>query len=209
MRGKMSDAGRDDGCDELLIPLDRLMFWCLISSLMLVAGILVYIYYLRKGQFDDPEDVKYQMFRETGIRSRNMPKYRNSLNDDPDDQDPKISRRSFLALMGVGACIVGRWAAGQDASILGFLYPNAMKIPPSVFSIGRPRSVIASEGKVFNPKQKVFIETREGKVQSADSRLHTSWAVLSIWWRQAMPVLAMDRLMTGMEEIPAARRLCL
>lgn len=25
---------------------------------------MIYIYYLRKGQFDDPEDVKYQMFRE-------------------------------------------------------------------------------------------------------------------------------------------------
>lgn len=41
------------------------MFWCLFSSLMLgLAGVAVYIYYLRKGQFDDPEDVKYQMFRD-------------------------------------------------------------------------------------------------------------------------------------------------
>lgn len=29
-----------------------------------LAGVLVYIYYFYKGQFDDPEDVKYQMFRE-------------------------------------------------------------------------------------------------------------------------------------------------
>lgn len=29
-----------------------------------LAGMLVYIYYLRKGQFEDPEDVKYQMFRD-------------------------------------------------------------------------------------------------------------------------------------------------
>lgn len=29
-----------------------------------LAGMLVYVYYLRKGQFDDPEDVKYQMFRD-------------------------------------------------------------------------------------------------------------------------------------------------
>lgn len=29
-----------------------------------VAGFLVYLYYLRKGQFDSSEDVKYQMFRE-------------------------------------------------------------------------------------------------------------------------------------------------
>jgi cytochrome b6-f complex iron-sulfur subunit len=93
-----------------------------------------------------------------------MPKYRNSLNVDPDDKDPKISRRSFLALMGVGACLLG--AAGMvNISLLGFLYPNAMKVPPSVFSIGRPEEVLSREGKVFNPKQKVFIETQSGKVR--------------------------------------------
>lgn len=43
----------------------KFMFWCLLSSLALgLAGVAVYIYYLRKGQFDDPEDVKYQMFRD-------------------------------------------------------------------------------------------------------------------------------------------------
>lgn len=41
------------------------MFWCLASSLLLgIGGMGVYIYFLRKGQFDDPEDVKYQMFRD-------------------------------------------------------------------------------------------------------------------------------------------------
>lgn len=40
------------------------MFWYLISTIaMALAGIVVYVYYLRQGQFDDPEDVKYQMFR--------------------------------------------------------------------------------------------------------------------------------------------------
>lgn len=35
------------------------------SSLALgLGGLWVYVYYLRKGQFDDPEDVKYQMFRD-------------------------------------------------------------------------------------------------------------------------------------------------
>ncbi len=93
-----------------------------------------------------------------------MPKYRNSLNVDPDDKDPLISRRSFLALMGVGACILGA-AQLVNVSLLGFLYPNAMKIPPSVFSIGRPEEVLAHDGKVFYPKQKVFIETNSGKVR--------------------------------------------
>ena len=41
------------------------MLWCLASSFLLgLGGIGVYIYFLRQGQFDDPEDVKYQMFRE-------------------------------------------------------------------------------------------------------------------------------------------------
>lgn len=93
-----------------------------------------------------------------------MPKHRNSLNVDPNDKDPLITRRSFLALLGVGACLIG---AGTliNASALGYLYPNAMKVPPSVFSIGRPEEVLSREGKLFYPKQKVFIETQAGKVR--------------------------------------------
>lgn len=94
-----------------------------------------------------------------------MPKYRNSLNTDKNDNDPSLmSRRSFLALMGVGACILGLGQA-FNASALGFLYPNAMKIPASIFSIGRPEEVLSREGKTFFPKQKVFIETVSGKVR--------------------------------------------
>lgn len=93
-----------------------------------------------------------------------MPKYRNSLNIDPDSNDPKITRRTFLAILGVGACLIG---LGQlvNISVLGFLYPNAMKIPPSIFSLGRPDEVLSKEGKVFDPKQKVFVETKEGRVR--------------------------------------------
>ena len=93
-----------------------------------------------------------------------MPKHRNSLNVDSNSNDPLISRRSFLALMGVGACLIG---VGQMVGIssLGFLYPNAMKTPPSVFSIGRPDEILSREGKIFNPKQKVFVETLSGKVR--------------------------------------------
>ncbi len=41
------------------------MLWLIVSSIAFGgSGMLVYIYYLRKGQFEDPEDVKYQMFRE-------------------------------------------------------------------------------------------------------------------------------------------------
>ncbi len=93
-----------------------------------------------------------------------MPKYRNTLNVDPDDQDPLITRRSFLAMLGVGACILGVGNLA-GASFLGFLYPNAMKIPPSVFSIGRPEDVLALDGKFYDSNQKVFIETSSGKVR--------------------------------------------
>jgi len=41
------------------------MIWMIVSSIALgLAGMLIYVYYLRKGQFEDPEDVKYQMFRD-------------------------------------------------------------------------------------------------------------------------------------------------
>lgn len=86
------------------------------------------------------------------------------MNVDPNESDPMITRRSFLALLGVGACLLGA-AQIANASVLGFLYPNAMKVPPSVFSIGRPEEVLAREGKVFYPKQKVFIEVASGKVR--------------------------------------------
>lgn len=41
------------------------MIWYLATTFSFaLAGMLIYIYYLRKGQFDDSEEVKYQMFRE-------------------------------------------------------------------------------------------------------------------------------------------------
>ncbi len=42
-----------------------MIYWTLISSIVAaLAGLVVYIYYLSKGQFDDPEAVKYQLFHE-------------------------------------------------------------------------------------------------------------------------------------------------
>jgi nitrogen fixation-related uncharacterized protein len=41
------------------------MLWTIVSSLAFaLAGLAIYIYYFQKGQFEDPEDVKYQLFRE-------------------------------------------------------------------------------------------------------------------------------------------------
>jgi cbb3-type cytochrome oxidase maturation protein len=35
-----------------------------------LAGLVIFFYYWRKGQFDDCEDVKYQMFRDEEDDSR-------------------------------------------------------------------------------------------------------------------------------------------
>jgi len=41
------------------------MFWMIIGSIVAaLGGLVLYIYFLRKGQFDDDESVKYQLFRE-------------------------------------------------------------------------------------------------------------------------------------------------
>lgn len=41
------------------------MLWYIISSLAMgLTGLLIYVYYMRKGQFDDLEDIKYQLFRD-------------------------------------------------------------------------------------------------------------------------------------------------
>lgn len=41
------------------------IFWFLLISLLGgLIGVAVFIFHLRKGQFDDPEEPKYQMFRE-------------------------------------------------------------------------------------------------------------------------------------------------
>lgn len=92
-----------------------------------------------------------------------MPRYRNSLNVDSNANDPRISRRTFLALLGLGAGAGAVHFLG--AAVLGYLYPNAMKTPPSVFSVGRPEEVMATEGKIFNQKYKVFLEVSAGKVR--------------------------------------------
>ncbi len=42
-----------------------MMIWYIAGTISFaLSGMLIYIYYLQKGQFDDPEDVKYQMFRD-------------------------------------------------------------------------------------------------------------------------------------------------
>jgi len=92
-----------------------------------------------------------------------MPKYRNSLRVSRDKRDPKMSRRHFLSTVGWG--VVAGAGGILAAAMLGFLYPNALKIPPSVFSLGRPEDLLASEGRVFIPPQKLFAEVARGRVR--------------------------------------------
>lgn len=41
------------------------MFWMVMGSVVAaLGGLALYIYFLRKGQFEDDEAVKYQIFRE-------------------------------------------------------------------------------------------------------------------------------------------------
>ncbi|MDP1880393.1 MAG: cbb3-type cytochrome oxidase assembly protein CcoS [Parachlamydiaceae bacterium] len=41
------------------------MFWMIIGSILAsFGGLGLYAYFLRKGEFDDEEDVKYQIFRD-------------------------------------------------------------------------------------------------------------------------------------------------
>jgi cytochrome b6-f complex iron-sulfur subunit len=93
-----------------------------------------------------------------------MPRYRNSLKREEEDNSPQISRRKFLAFLGMGAAAGVCGATG--AAFLGFLYPNAMKTPPSVFSIGRPEDVMSQQGKVFLQKYKTFVEVESGRIRA-------------------------------------------
>jgi cbb3-type cytochrome oxidase maturation protein len=41
------------------------MLWAITASLIFALGSLfIFLYYLKKGQFNDVEDAKYQMFRD-------------------------------------------------------------------------------------------------------------------------------------------------
>jgi cytochrome b6-f complex iron-sulfur subunit len=92
-----------------------------------------------------------------------MPKYRNSLKFAHKSKDPRMSRRRFLALMGWSA--LAGMGGMLGAAMLGYLYPNALKIPPSVFSLGRPEDVFASSGRIFIAPQKAFLEVSQGRAR--------------------------------------------
>jgi hypothetical protein len=59
----MSDAGGDDGCDELHAEVDWLMDAILLTLVGGIASLIVSFFFWRRGAFDDIEDVKYELFR--------------------------------------------------------------------------------------------------------------------------------------------------
>ncbi len=60
----MPYASCDNGCHELFIQVDW-MIALITSSLSFSLGFfLIYVFYFKKGQFEDDEDVKYQIFRD-------------------------------------------------------------------------------------------------------------------------------------------------
>lgn len=92
-----------------------------------------------------------------------MPKYRSSLKIAHESKDPRMSRRRFIALIGWGAAASVGGLLG--AAMLGFLHPNALKIPSNIFSLGRPADVFASSGRVFLSTHKAFVEVAQNRVR--------------------------------------------
>jgi hypothetical protein len=41
-----------------------MIFYFASTFALALCALWIYLYYLKKGQFEDPEDVKYQLFRE-------------------------------------------------------------------------------------------------------------------------------------------------
>lgn len=41
------------------------IFWFIVGSILMgLGGLIAFIFYLKKGQFEDPEEPKYQIFRD-------------------------------------------------------------------------------------------------------------------------------------------------
>lgn len=60
----MSDTSGHDGCDELQLPVDRMIDTLLLTVAAGVVGLAIFFFFWRRGQFDDCEDVKYTLFRD-------------------------------------------------------------------------------------------------------------------------------------------------
>ena len=99
--------------------------------------------------------------------------------------------------------MLGHWRG----FFFGFFISKCDENSSQRFFYRTSEEVLSREGKIFYPKQKVFIETQAGKVR-VQTAVALILGVLSIWLKQDMHVLAMDRRMIGMAEIRGARRRC-
>jgi hypothetical protein len=70
-----------------------------------------------------------------------MPKFRNSLNVDPNDNDPRISRRTFLALMGVGVGIIGVGQMFGDNVLVRELFAQTVDDQPQMLAVDLCRHI--------------------------------------------------------------------
>lgn len=61
----MPYTGRYNGFNGLLFSVDWMIFWTISGTLVAsLLSLVVYIYYLKNGQFEDEEETKYQLFHE-------------------------------------------------------------------------------------------------------------------------------------------------
>lgn len=60
----MSYTGGNNGCDELYYTVGRVIAYIASTLALGFIGLLLFIYYWKKGQFDHIEEAKYQLFRE-------------------------------------------------------------------------------------------------------------------------------------------------
>ncbi len=61
----MPNTGSDYGCDELFNTLGGLVFTSIVLTVL--SGFIalgIFLYFARRGQFDNIEDVKFQVLRE-------------------------------------------------------------------------------------------------------------------------------------------------
>jgi hypothetical protein len=63
----MPNSSCNDGRDELHLSVDWIeimMSYIAFSIASGLAGIAIYVYFMRQGQFEESEEIKYQLFRE-------------------------------------------------------------------------------------------------------------------------------------------------
>jgi cytochrome b6-f complex iron-sulfur subunit len=98
-------------------------------------------------------------------RIKIMPRFKNSLEDDTKPSKTGMSRRRFLAIVGLGAASTALFA--MLGSILTYLLPNRLGGGAS-YSVGKLTDVMKANGRVFKPinkSVKVFVDVDGDRVR--------------------------------------------